>query len=273
MRTKPLSELAQRYLKTPLSTVADTTDVSVFQELMKSHLKELPIAVVLVYSLIHVVFNQRYILQEMITKKAFLCKEPWVDWNRVHAVVAAARAENRVCRSSTYRATTLNHVVHQSGYQTVDVPTDPTARDVLTCRIVGPESLPHAICQLYDAKPSRDLWSGMLQEWLRQAQSKTSGAFSHYYMKCCLDRLMAVRKIDYGTISWWPTECPSYIKWYRILYPNRCSRAHFDTEEKFQILCAIYRKLNAVRNCSTFPEALAQTCWILKEKDNRLTLA
>ena len=153
----------------------------------------------------------------------------------------------------------------QSGQQKARVPKNATARDVLACRIVGQDSLPHAICDLYDASPSRDLWKAMLQEWLRQARSRALGAFGHYYMKCCLDRLIAVREIDHGTISWWPTECPSYRKWYEILYPDRCCRARLDTEAKFQILCAIYRRLNAVRNCTTFTDALAQTCWTLKE--------
>ena len=108
----------------------------------------------------------------------------------------------------------------------------------------------------------------MLREWHEQVQTKCSGTFGHYYMKCCLDRLFAVKRIDHGTISWWPTECPSYVKWYRLLFPNVQS---FTQEEKFKILCVIYNKLNATRACS-FPDALAQTCWSLKEKDGRLTL-
>ena len=41
---------------------------------------------------------------------------------------------------------------------------------------------------------------------------------AHYHMKCCLDRLFAVRNINHGTISWWPTQCPSYTTWYKELY-------------------------------------------------------
>ena len=110
----------------------------------------------------------------------------------------------------------------------------------------------------------------MLQEWKQQASSRASGAFAHYYMKCCLDRLFSVRPICHGTISWWPTECPSYKKWYKMLYPHQ----RLDDDTKFQILCAIYLKLNTIAtsgNCS-FPNALAQTCWDLKEKDGRLAL-
>ena len=151
-----------------------------------------------------------------------------------------------------------------------DVPKDPIERDVLACKIIGQDALPHAICELYEANPSRDLWKGMLQEWLRQVSSRASGAFGHYYMKCCLDRLFSVRQMCHGTISWWPTECPAYKKWYRILYPHQ----RLDDDSKFQILCAIYLKLNTIAtsgNCS-FPNALAQTCWDLKEKDGRLAL-
>ena len=35
-------------------------------------------------------------------------------------------------------------------------------------------------------------------------------------------------------------------------------------DDHFQILCAIYRKLNATRACN-FTDALAQTCWSMKE--------
>ena len=78
MNTKPLSELAQRFLTTPLNTVQDTTDFSAFQELMSARCKELPIAVILLYSFIHVMFNQRHLLEEMIKQNVFLCAEPWV---------------------------------------------------------------------------------------------------------------------------------------------------------------------------------------------------
>ena len=132
---------------------------------------------------------------------------------------------------------------------------------------IGQDALPHAICELYEANPSRDLWKGMLQEWMQQASSRASGAFGHYYMKCCLDRLFSVRQMCHGTISWWPTECPSYKKWYGILYPKQ----RLDDNSKFQVLCAIYLKLNAARN-SSFPNALAQTCWYWREKNKRLAL-
>jgi len=124
----------------------------------------------------------------MITENVFLQKEPWVSWQRLEAVITKAKRENRI--------------------------TGCVARDVLMCRIVGHDSVPRAVCALYDAAPSIHLWTAMFHEWLRQAQSRVSGAFNHYYLKCCLDRLFAVRKIDHGTIGWWPTDCPSYIAWY-----------------------------------------------------------
>jgi hypothetical protein len=188
-----------------------------------------------------------------------------VSWERLQAVTAEAKAQQQIVRSVNYYSVTLRSVVLQSGHVGVTVPANPVARDVLMCKIVGYDSIPHATCALYDAAPSRDLWTAMLHEWLRQVHSRASGVFSHYYLKCCLDRLCAVRNIDHGTIGWWPTDCPSYIDWYKILYPKRCFRARLDTWGKFQVLCAIYVKLKAVRNNTTFPEALAQTCWMLKE--------
>ena len=222
---------------------------------------------ILTYAFIHVVFNQRHILEEMIKKKVLRNGKPWVDWDRLAKVVRAAKEGKQPTRSSNYYSSTLKRVVLQSGHKNADMPKDPVERDVLACKIIGQDALPHAICELYEANPSRDLWKGMLQEWMRQASSRASGAFGHYYMKCCLDRLFSVRRICHGTISWWPTECPSYKKWYKILYPKQ----QLDEDAKFQVLCAIYRKLNAAHNYS-FPNALAQTCWAMKEKAGRLTL-
>ena len=192
-----------------------------------------------------------------------------MDWKRLHNVIARAKARKQLTRSSNFYSVTLKDVVLQSGHNKMEMPTDPVARDVLACRLVGFESLPLAVCDLYDATPSRDFWKAMLQEWLLQVKGKCLGALDHYYMKCCLDRLFAVRQIDHGTISWWPTKCPSYTKWYEALYAIEKS---FNEEEKFQILCATYRKLNAARSC-TFPEALAQTCWHYKEENGRLIMS
>jgi len=268
MRAKPLSQLATRFLATDLNTVGDTTDVSVFRDIMQKKCQKLPTRAILGYSLIHVVFNQRHLLQSMVDKKAFLFKKPWVNWVVLRKVVAEAKANKQLVRSSNFYSVTLKQVVLQSGHSKVDKPTDPVARDLLACKLAGFDALPRIVCDLYDESPSRDLWKAMLLEWHQQVETKCSGAFGHYYMKCCLDRLFAVRRIDHGTISWWPTECPSYVKWYSLLFPNRQS---FTAEEKFQILCAIYNKLNATRN-SSFPDALAQTCWTLKEQGKRLAL-
>ena len=124
-----------------------------------------------------------------------------------------------------------------------------------------------------DGAARRPSWKAMLKEWLRQAHSRSKGMLNHYYLKCTLDRLFAVRDIDHGSISWWPTDCPSYVHWYGALYPNRCSRVRLNEDEKFQILCAIYRKLNATIHRTTFTDALAQTCWMMKETRNTLATA
>ena len=201
----------------------------------------------------------------MVKEKAFIFRSPWVDWKQLHKVVARAKVQNLLARSSNFYAATLRKVLLQSRLK---VPKDPAARDVLACKLVGFAAMPSAVCDLYDAAPSRDLWKAMLLQWLSQAHSTCKGAFGHYYMKCCLDRLFSVKYIDHGTISWWPTECPSYRTWYTDLYTNS---KDFDEEECFQILCAIYRKLNGTR-CCLITEALAQTCWSIKEKAGRLQL-
>ena len=57
----------------------------------------------------------------------------------------------------------------------------------------------------------------------------------------------------------------SILYWFNVLYPIPCSRAGFNDDDKFQILCAIYLKLNAVKpGSTTFTDALAQTCWKMK---------
>ena len=125
--------------------------------------------------------------------------------------------------------------------------------------------MPGACCDLYDKNPSRDLWKASMLSWLEQVHSKCSGCFNHYYLKCTLDRAFAVRKFSYATISWWPTECPAYRLWFQLLYPDKS----LTTEEKFQVLCNTYLALNQTKNCS-FPEALAQTCWVKREKNGKL---
>ena len=159
-------------------------------------------------------------------------------------------------RSANYYSATLRRVVLQSGRKSVKAPRNPVERDVVACTTIGQDALPHAICELCEANPSRDLWKGMLQEWMQQASSRASSAFGHYYMKCCLDRL--VGQMCHGTTSWWPTECPSYKKWCGILHPTQ----RLDDDSKFQVL---YLKLTAARNCS-FRTALGQTRWYLRER-------
>jgi hypothetical protein len=58
-----------------------------------------------------------------------------------------------------------------------------------------------AICDLYDAQPSRDLWEAIMATWLENVHKMCAGCFNDYYLKCTLDRWFAVRKIDHGTIS------------------------------------------------------------------------
>ncbi len=268
MRVKPVNALAKRFLYTPLNTVQDTTDVSAWQDLMRDRCKALPTSAILGYSYIHVVFNQQCLLKAMVKEKAFIFRSPWVDWKKLEKIIGRNKKQKRVIRSSNFHAATLQNVMLQSGHSKVNVPKSGVARDVLACKLVGFAAMPVVVCDLYDSAPSRDLWKAMLQQWLSQVNRTCTGAMGHYYMKCCLDRLFAVKDINPGTVSWWPTQCPSYVTWYKNLY--RGSK-DFDEEDHFQILCAIYRKLNGARCCS-FPDALAQTCWSMKEEKGTLEL-
>ena len=81
------------------------------------------------------------------------------------------------------------------------VPTNGVPRDALACRIVGVDAMPAAICDLYDAQPSRDLWKAIMVTWLENVHKMCAGCFNDYDLKCTLDRWFAIRKIDHGTIS------------------------------------------------------------------------
>ena len=74
MRTECLSILAEEYVRNPLNTISDTTDVSVFQEVLGDLCKKLPLAAILTNAFIHVVFNQRHILEAMVQKKFFVIR-------------------------------------------------------------------------------------------------------------------------------------------------------------------------------------------------------
>jgi len=65
---------------------------------MKEHCESLPIWVVLMYSFVHVMFNQEELLKEMLDKKAFLCKPPWVDWTVLKAIIRMLRPPKAIIR-------------------------------------------------------------------------------------------------------------------------------------------------------------------------------
>ena len=120
MRTKCLAILPKRYVRTPLNTIPDTTDVSVSQEVLGDFCKQLPIAAVLTNAYIHVVFNQRHLLEAMVQKKVLVNKKPWVHWGRLAKVIHAAKARGQLIRSSNYYSATLRRVVLQSGHKSVE---------------------------------------------------------------------------------------------------------------------------------------------------------
>ena len=267
MNKSHLTALCRRFAKTTLSSVQDTTDVSTFQTLMAKRCETVPLRVLLAYAHTHVVFNQDHLLRSFIEKKAFLFRPPWFDWRLLQSIVKKSKQTGQRYRSSTYRSTTLrkirlpSHIGKARLLQSIDA----VQRDVLACRLVGEDAMPGACCDLYDENPSRDLWKASMLSWLEQVHSKCSGCFSHYYLKCALDRAFAVRKFSYANISWWPTECPAYQLWFQLLYPDKSLTA----EEKFQVLCNTYVALNQTKNCS-YPEALAQICWVLREHNGTL---
>lgn len=162
----------------------------------------------------------------------------------LQSIVRKSKVSGQKCRSSNYRSTALQKVRLQSHLgKARRKPKNSVARDILACRIIGVDAIPGTCCDLYDANPSRDLWKAVMLTWLEQVQSKCAGCFNHYYLKCSLDRVFAVRKIDHGTIGWWPTECPAYLDWYKLLYPDRS----LSSEEKFQVLCETYATLNKMQ--------------------------
>ena len=268
MKRKQLTSLAERFAETSLYSVRDTTDVSAWQAHMQPVAEQLPLRVLLAYAHAHVVFNQEPLLNKFIDRTAFLFKAPWFDWPLLQSIVQKHKSTGNVCRSSNYRSTTLRQVVLQSHRGTPrQKPTNAAARDALACRIVGVDAMPAAICDLYEAQPSRDLWKAIMVTWLEQVHRMCTGCFNDYYLKCTLDRLFAIRKIDHGTISWWPTMCPAYQEWYKRLYPGK----NLSPEEKFQVLCTTYSTLNIWKTC-TFTEALAQTCWAEMDRKGKLSL-
>ena len=268
IRKSHVTELAKWFAKTDLWSIQDTTDVSVFQTLMQPYCANLPLKVITLYAHTHVVFNQEHLLARFIEQKAFTFKPPWINWQLLQSIVTKSKAAGELVRSSNYRSTTLKKVLvepHMGKPRTK--PKNPVARDVLACRIIGEDAVPNACFDLYDSHPSRDLWKAMLLTWLEQAKSKSKGCFDHYYMKCTLDRIFAVRKIPHSTISWWPHDCPAYLTWYEILCPGQ----QLSEKERFQILCHTYLTLNRYKTC-TFTNALAQTCWLKKHKNGKLDL-
>jgi hypothetical protein len=268
MQKSHLNALGRRFTKTTLSTVQDTTDISTFQTLMAKRCQTLPLQVLLAYAHTHVVFNQDHLLRSFIERKAFVFKPPWFNWQLLQSIVKQSRQKGQRFRSSNYRSTTLRKIrlpSHIGEARLLQSNVDTVERPVLACKLVGEDAMPSACLELYDKNPSRDLWQASMMTWLEQVHSKCSGCFNQYYLKCSLDRAFAVRAFNPATISWWPTECPAYLNWYKLLYPGR----RLTTQEKFQILCATYIALNQKRNCS-IPDALAQTCWVKMEKNGRL---
>ena len=216
MKKMQLTALTKRYAITPLRTVLDTTDVSVWQQRMQHATEQLPLRVLLAYAHTHVVFNQEPLLKAFIDREAFLFKAPWFDWQMLQSIVQKHKNAGNIWRSSNYRSLAMATLRPQSHTgKSRQIPTNGVARDVLACRIIGVDAMPSATCDLYDAQPSRDLWKAIMVTWLENVHKMCTGCFNDDYLKCTLDRWFAVRNIDHGTISWWPLMCPAYQAWYK----------------------------------------------------------
>lgn len=166
-----VTALQKRFMTTELSTVQNTADVSVFQDIMQEKCAKLGTRPVLGYALIHVFFNQEHLLKDFVHRGAFLFKKAWVDCKLITKIVPRARKKGLVTRSSNFYSTTPKQVLPKTGLLLPpNSVTNPAERDVLGPRLAGFDSLPLACCNLYDAEPSRALWKAMLQEWLMQVR-------------------------------------------------------------------------------------------------------
>ena len=123
---------------------------------------------------------------------------------------------------------------------------------------------------VHKQKHARNTWrsSNYRSSTLTMLQPQSHLGAPRQIPKNGVDRWFTVRKIDHGTISWWPLMCPAYQTWYERLYPEK----DLSSEEKFQVLCKTYVTLNQYRTC-TFTDALVQTCWLEKENHGKLSYA
>ena len=103
MKRKQLTSLAERFAKTALCSVKDTTDVNAWQARMQHATEQLPIRVLLAYAHTNVVFNQEPFLKAFIDRKAFLFKAPWFDWQMLQIIVKNHKGTGNTWRSSKYR--------------------------------------------------------------------------------------------------------------------------------------------------------------------------
>ena len=143
---------------------------------MQHAAEQLPLRVLLAYAHTHVVFNQEPILKAIIEPKAFLCRAPWFDWQLLQSIVEEHKGAGKTCRSSNYRSLALRKLLPQSHQgAALEKPSNPVARDVLACRIIGVDAMPVAICDLYDVQPSRDLWKAIMVTWLERVHNMCKG--------------------------------------------------------------------------------------------------
>ena len=111
MQRKELALLVKHFVNTPLCSVKDTTDVSVWQTHMQLATRQLPLRVHLAYAHAHVVFNQEPLLKAFIHRRAFLFKAPWFNWQLLRSIVRKHKAAGNTWRSSNYSSVALTKLV------------------------------------------------------------------------------------------------------------------------------------------------------------------
>ena len=262
-----MERLVAEFKQSPVLSPADTTDVEVFQRLTQAQATDIadaPLWMLFGYSFLHSLFNQEKVWQEFLDEGAITYEKPYEpNFNKMEHVLRVARSRNEATRSSNYYSVTLREVSDDGGANWRKPSGDEAVRDALAAQIVW-ICVPRRTWELYEAAPSRDFWAACCETFLENMEGRAKGVCDHYMLKCALDRLFSVARIEPATVSWWPVNCPAYLE----TYPKLWRHLPAEEEKYFKALMYIYKRLRAVRPC-TIPTALAQTCWLMKAGHGR----
>ena len=112
---------------------------------------------------------------------------------------------------------------------------------------------------LYEQNHDRTAWRRFNLQMADKIGQTTKGMFAEYMHKCVLDRILSVKAIDAGTVSWWPTECKAYVNAYAKLWKNGVPKA-----QRFSALMYIHREIKKMKPGHRLSDTLAHTCWDMK---------